>query len=298
VNFYEERVYFTVLDMASERIDMLAIKIENNAWHLWTDSIETLCVLSGEGGESKSSERTFIIINHSPVGKNIGDMWESYGATGFECLNENFSVYQIDGYQGSGIAVRSDYLDEKINISGFGDIYEHHGKDFIAISNNSDAQKRMLKPVDIKGHGKKLNDNTIQAIDVDLDGDGDDDLLRIVELYNSEDLLEKGLYRGYNNYSAFLYYENVDGEYEKFFIEGAEDYNIYEDFILESLNIDEETLVTDEMRFSIIGCIDINNNDALEVIVKKETISGVYYMIYVLAGYNKLSKVFEYHEGK
>ncbi len=52
----------------------------------------------------------------------------------------------------------------------------------------------------------------------------------------------------------------------------------------------------DEQRFSIIGCIDINNDNVMEVIVKNEVIGGEKYLVYELKG-GRLEGILEYFAG-
>lgn len=228
-----------------------------------------------------------IIVNNSLIGAYKENEWVDYTSV-FGDVDESieFSVYSNDKYLGLG-KVENMNSRELINISGFEDFSE----DFIALSNNESALKRMHKMDDAKLHYDILKEtlhkqglnqsvpNVTEAVNVDLDGDGIEELITIGTSYNKEDCIEEWVYKANNNYSIMIYSKIENESYSSEIMGESSRYKI-EDLTLEMMDINKDMLIIDEIHYSIIGCLDINNDNIIEVVIKEESFGGAEYRIY------------------
>lgn len=235
-----------------------------------------------------------IIVNNSLIGAYKENEWVDYGDV-FEnnVQSIDFSIYSIDKRLGSGKILNTETYDVTyplpfIEIIGF----ENYPKDFIALSSNEKALKRISATDDKKKHYEILAStlqkqgldipmpNVIESISIDLDGDGNEELFTIGSAYDESDCIDEWLYKANNNYSIVIYSKNENGSYTSTIMDESSRSTIYHSSTLDELNISKDTLVIREIHYSMIGCLDIDNDNKMEVVIKRESIDGADYQIY------------------
>lgn len=122
--------------------------------------------------------------------------------------------------------------------------------------------------------------NVTEAISIDLDDDGIEELITIGSAYDEDDCIDERLYKANNNYSIMIYSKNENGSYTSTIMDESSRSPIYDSPTLDELNISKDILVIDEIHYSMIGCLDINNDNKMEVVIKSESIDGEVYQIY------------------
>ncbi len=243
--------------------------------------------VSNSTQESSAVNPILIVISNLLIGAYQGNEWVTYQSV-FSDISDNteFSVYANYKYLGSGILKGID-TGEPYSISGFEDFYD----DYVALSNNDKALKRIPEFDDEKKHREILTSvlqkqgldnftpNVTDAIDVDLDGDGKEELITIGSSYNEEDCIEEAVYKVNNNYSVMIFSKEENGEYNSTVMDESTGYKI-EDSTLEASDNNKDMMIMDEYYYSVIGCLDINNDNILEVVIKDEGFGGAEYEIY------------------